>query len=262
MQLTVERRIARPNPISQWAVLTGRIVTQMWTQGEIMFTVIIAIVLTVGLYVPMRFMMGTVQNVQYGQYVVAIILLQALGMGMGVTGQMAAEEAAGNFTDRLKAMPIPPMAIVLSRIAAGGVRAVISIVVVVSLGYLIGFRLSAGLVQTLFFGLFALTIGVGLTLLATAVGTSIANPAAMSQITTLPTMLLGITSTGFMPESGFPSWLRGFARNQPISQWAQTLRDTAGGGASLHSATASVVWIGAVILIAGPLAVWGIGRRQ
>ena len=44
----------------------------------------------------------------------------------------------------------------------------------------------------------------------------------------LPQLILGMVSTGFAPVDQFPDWIRGFARNQPISAFVNVLRALSG----------------------------------
>jgi ABC-2 type transport system permease protein len=42
----------------------------------------------------------------------------------------------------------------------------------------------------------------------------------------LPTLILGMMSSGFVPVSQFPEWIQPFVRNQPISQFVNVMRAT------------------------------------
>lgn len=263
MTLTLTPRVERPaSSFQQWLAMSGRIIKQMTFGGEILGAVLVSFVCTVGFYLPMKYVMETVNKVDYGQYVVAIIVLQSLSISMASAAQRAAVEGAFNFTDRLKTMPIRPTVILIARLTGSLYRSAVSIAVIMVLGYIIGFRLHAGPVQSVLFFVFSLSVGVILSLVADFMGTVSANATAMSQAITLPSLILGMMSTGFVPEAGFPEWTHPFVRNQPVSQISGVMREMSTTGATWHSATAALIWLSALAAIATPLAVWAIGRRR
>ncbi|KAF0848157.1 ABC-2 type transport system permease protein [Nocardia caishijiensis] len=246
---------------AQWRALTGRIVRTMATKGELIVAVLTPLVVTVAFYLPLRYVMK-VQGIDYAQYVMPIIVLQTMAMTMMSNAQLAAFEALTGLSTRLQTMPIGSLVPLLSRICAGLVRSVVSLIATVGYGYLIGFRFTGGVVQALAFCGFALAVGVVLTLGADALGSLTKNPEALSQALTLPILIFGMMSTGFVPENSFPTWARGFARNQPISQFAQTLSDMAEGHLSWAGTWVSLVWLGIAAVVFLPLAVWASVRRS
>jgi ABC-2 type transport system permease protein len=159
-------------------------------------------------------------------------------------------------------MPIGSLVPLMSRICAGLVRSVVSLIATVGYGYLIGFRFTGGWLQALAFCGFALAVGIVLTLGADALGSLTKNPEALSQALTLPILIFGMMSTGFVPEASFPAWVRPFARNQPISQFAHTLSDMAAGHLSWAGTWVSLVWLGGLAILFLPLAVWASVRRS
>ncbi|MFC6009758.1 ABC transporter permease [Nocardia lasii] len=250
-----------PNSFAQWRALTGRIVYTMATKGELIVAVLFPLVITVAFYLPLRYVMQ-VQGIDYAQYVMPIIVLQTMAMTMMSNAQLAAFEALTGLSTRLQTMPIGALVPLMSRICAGMVRSTVSLAATIGYGFMIGFRFTGGLPQALAFCGFALAVGVVLTLGADALGSLTKNPEALSQALTLPILIFGMLSTGFVPEAAFPSWARAFARNQPISQFAQTLSDMAAGQLSWAGSWVSLVWIGGAAVLFLPLAVWASVRRS
>lgn len=60
-------------------------------------------------------------------------------------------------------------------------------------------------------------------------------------------------STGIAPEKTFPDWLRPYVRNQPISQFAETLRGMATGQLVLSNLAATLVWCLGMVLVFGAI---------
>lgn len=251
----------RQDSFAQWRALTGRIVHTMATKGELIVAVLTPLVVTVAFYLPLRYVMKF-QGIDYAQYVMPIIVLQTMAMTMMSNAQLAAFEALTGLSSRLQTMPIGSLVPLLSRLSAGMVRSLVSLAATIGYGYLIGFRFTGGWAQAFAFCGFALAVGVVLTLGADALGSLTKNPESLSQALTLPILIFGMLSTGFVPENAFPTWARAFARNQPISQFAQTLSDMAAGNLSWAGSWVSLAWLGGVAVFFLPLAVWASVRRS
>nr|WP_227985430.1 ABC transporter permease [Nocardia spumae] len=252
---------ARISGFAQWQALTGRLVRTMATKGELVVAVITPLVFTVGFYLPLRFVMQ-VKGIDYAQFVMPIIVLQTMSFTMMSNAQIAAFEAMTGLHSRLQTMPIGPMVPLTSRICAGLVRSVTSLIAALVFGYVIGFRFSAGLGQAVLFCVFSLAVGTVLAIGADGLGSLTKSPESLSQALTLPTLILGMLSCGFVPEAGFPEWIRPFARNQPISQFSFAMRDMAAGGVTWDVLWVPLVWLIGLAVAFVPLAVWASARRS
>ncbi len=251
---------ARISPFAQWRALTGRTVRTMATKGELVVAVITPLVFTIGFYLPLRYVMQF-KGIDYAQFVMPIIVLQTMSFTMMSNAQLAAFEAMTGLHSRLQTMPIGQLVPLTSRICAGLVRSTTSLIAALIFGYAIGFRFSAGIGQAVLFCVFSLAVGTVLAIGADALGSLTKSPESLSQALTLPTLILGMLSCGFAPESAFPSWIRPFARNQPISQFAYAMRDMAADGVSWHVLWVPLVWLIGLAVAFVPLAIWASVRR-
>ncbi|MGX1763298.1 ABC transporter permease, partial [Streptomyces lydicus] len=139
---------------------------------------------------------------------------------------------------------------------------VTSLAAAILFGYLIGFRFVAGFGQAVLFCAFSLAVGTTLALGADALGSLTKSPESLSQALTLPTLIFGMLSCGFVPEKQFPEWIRGFVRNQPVSQFSFALRDMAADGVSWQVLWVPLVWVSGLALVFTPLAIWASVRRS
>lgn len=252
---------AKPSSFAQWRALTGRIVWVMATKGELIVAVITPLVFTLGFYLPLRYVMKF-QGIDYAQFVMPIIVLQTMSFTMMSNAQMAAFEALTGLNTRMQTMPIGKLVPLLARLSAGLVRSVTSLAAALVWGHLIGFRFESGWGQAVLFCVFSLTVGTVLAIGADALGSLTKSPEALSQALTLPTLVLGMMSCGFVPESGFPAWIRPFVRNQPISQFSFALRDMADNGVTWQVLWVPLVWLIGLAIAFVPLAVWASVRRS
>lgn len=250
-----------PSGFVQWQVLTARSVWTMVRHGELVVAVIAPLIFTVGFYLPLKFVMQ-LQGIDYAQFLMPIIVLQAMAFTAISASQRASAESLSGFNTRLQTMPVVGAVPLVSRISAGVVRSVVSLTAALGFGYVIGFRFSAGVGQAVLFCAFALAISTMLSVGADAIGTLSKSPESTSQMLTLPQLILGMASCGFVPESGFPEWIRPWVRNQPISQFSFSMRDMAEGGVSFHVLWPSLAWIVGLLVLFVPLALWANSRRS
>ncbi|WP_416566975.1 ABC transporter permease [Nocardia testacea] len=251
----------RVSAFAQWRALTGRVVWTMSTKGEMIAAIVMPLVFTVGFYLPLRYVMQF-QGIDYAQFVMPIVVLQTMAFTMMSNAQLAAVEALTGFSTRLQTMPIGMLVPLTSRIAAGLFRSVVSLIAALIYGHVIGFEFTAGWGQTVGFCAFALAVGTVLAVGADGLGSLTKSPASLSQALTLPTLIFGMMSCGFVPETGFPEWVRPFVRNQPITQFAYALRDMAGDGVTWEVLRVGLFWLVGAAAVFTPFAVWASVRRS
>jgi ABC-2 type transport system permease protein len=99
----------------------------------------------------------------------------------------------------------------------------------------------------------ALLLCLAVTLGADALGSSAKSVEGATHLLFVPQLLLFMMSTGIAPEKTFPAWLRPFVRNQPVSQFAETLRGLAGGHVALGNLTATLAWCLGMVLVFGAI---------
>ncbi|MGO4200929.1 ABC transporter permease [Rhodococcus sp. TAF43] len=250
-----------PNAFQQWMVLTGRTLKTMVKTGELAVAIVAPLIFTIGFYLPLRFVMK-LQGIDYAQFLMPIIVLQAMAFTAISASQLASVEALHGLTTRLKTMPVSGPVPLLSRMTSALVRSTIALAAALAYGYAIGFRFSAGFAPAGLFCVMALAISLALSLGADAIGTLSKSPEATAQALALPQLILGMLSCGFVPESGFPEWIRPFVRNQPISQFSYAMRDMAEGGLSASTLFPATAWCVGLAAVFAPLAWWASMRRQ
>ncbi|MEU8896766.1 ABC transporter permease [Nocardia sp. NPDC048505] len=252
---------AKPSSFAQWRALTGRIVWIMATKGELIIAFVTPLVFTLGFYLPLRFVMKF-QGIDYAQFVMPVIVLQTMAFTMMSNAQLSAFEALTGLSTRLQTMPIGALVPLSARISAGLIRSVTSLVAAILFGYMIGFRFVAGFWQAALFCAFSLAVGTVLAIGADGLGSLTKSPESLSQALTLPTLIFGMLSCGFVPERSFPEWIRPFARNQPISQFSFAMRDMAADGVTWQVLWVPLVWLIGAALVFIPFAIWASVRRS
>lgn len=247
--------------VQQWLTLTARIARSMIVEREFLPALIVPGVFALGFYLPLRVVISD-YNVDYAQFLMPIIVLQSMAFTATAAAQRAALESIRGMTRRLRTMPIVRGAPLAARLTAAAMRATISIVAAIAYGTALGFRFHGGFGQALAFYAFAMMFVLVLSLGADAIGSLARNPEATAQAMFLPQLVLGLFSTGFVPEEAFPSWAQAFARNQPISHFATAMRAIADGTATWSTMAPAVAWTAAIAVVVVPLAIKAERRRS
>lgn len=256
-------RHAKPKPTAfeQWLALSGRNMHTMWVYGQFFVAVLAPLIFTIGFYLPLKLVMQLTAGVDYAQFVMPIIVLQAMAFTAVSAAHRAATEASNGMNSRFQTMPIVTGVPLAARMTSCFVHSAVSLIAAIGYGYLIGFRFQAGVDFTIAFCVCAMLIGFTLTAGADALGTLTKSPTVTSQALTIPQLILGMFSSGFVPVSNFPEWAQGFVRNQPISQFAASLRGMTDGTITLHGLLPSILWCAGLALVFIPLSVWANVRR-
>ncbi|MEV4235010.1 MULTISPECIES: ABC transporter permease [unclassified Nocardia] len=256
-RLSSERLVDAPPPrratVAQWWALTCRLVRPSWRNGELITALLAPTVFTVGFYVPLNFVM-TIKGhglSSYAQFLTPMIVMQAVAFCAITAAFRAASDAKDGLNTRFGSMAMVSAVPLAARVTAAMYRAAVSLTAALVCAHVIGFRFYGSWWDTVGFIGFAMLIALALCLGADLLGSVTKSPEATTQALILPQLILGMVSTGFAPARQFPSWIQGFARNQPVSQYVYGLRALAGD----PSGHAGVVgWS-----IFGPALAWALG---
>lgn len=253
-------RAPEPSWPQQWLTLSERGLRTMWVRGQFFIAVVAPLIFTVGFYLPLRLVMQF-QGVDYAQFVMPIIVLQAMAFTAISAAHRAATEASNGMKARFQTMPVAAGVPLAARMSASLAHSLLSLAAAITYGYVIGFRFQGGLAYTFGFLALALLVGFTLTTAADALGTLTKSPEVTSQALTLPQLILGMFSSGFVPVEQFPSWAQGFVRNQPISQFSESLRAMSEGSITFGLVFPSLLWCAGLAAIFIPLSIWANVRR-
>jgi ABC-2 type transport system permease protein len=263
---------ARPTPstVQQWWVLTVRVITPTLRNGEVLTQVAASVMFTAGFYIPLKHMMGlfAASMSSYAQYLMPLIALQAVAFAAVSAAFRSATDSVQGINRQFKSMPITPLTPLAARMSASMYRCCIALVVSLACGYVIGFRFYGHVAHTVGFLLLVLLIGAVLALLGDLIGAANKNPEATTPLLLPPIFVLGLLSAGLEPVERFPSWIRGFVRDQPVSQYVYALRALAGdstpaaGAVSWSVISPPLIWLAASAVIVLPLHVLVSTRRR
>jgi len=154
---------------------------------------------------------------------------------------------------RFWVMPVHRSAVIVGRLAAEAIRALVTACLVFLVGAAFGFRIEGGPLALV--AMLALAMFYG-----AAFSTVVTSAALLSERTTLVewiaigTNLLMLFNSGFAPVSVYPTWLQPIVRNQPLSCGVDALRSLALGTPDTGAIVALLGWsIGLFVLFWRPL---------
>jgi ABC-2 type transport system permease protein len=239
--------------VQQWWVLTVRLITPTLRNGEMLTQVGASIMFTAGFYIPLKDTMGAfIQGMSsYAQYLMPLIAIQAIAFAGVSAAFRSATDSVQGINHRFKSMPIAPLTPMASRMSASMYRCSVALTVSLVCGHVIGFRFYGSLAHTVGFCLLVLLIGAAMGLIGDLIGTANENPEATMPLMMPPLLILGLLSVGLQPFERFPSWIQGFVRDQPVSQYVYALRALSGDSTP---AAGAVSWS-----VVFPAAIWPVG---
>lgn len=176
-----------------------------------------------------------------------VALISAMsGSSTGMVG-INAERLSG-FLARLWALPIRRVAGLLARLGYEVARLVLTTLIILGVGFALGFRFHRGLVHGLLWVAVPVLFGMAFAALATIA--ALYWPTAIMVEATQPVIVLGATfCTGFVPLDKYPDWVQPVVRNQPMSLAVDAMRGLSAGGPVTAPLTGYLLWCAAIILV-------------
>lgn len=183
----------------------------------------------------------------YIDYVAPGILLMTVASAAQGTAISVATDMTEGIIARFRTMAIARVSVLTGHVIGSMIQTLISLVLVVGVAVLIGFRPTAGLGEwvaataVLAMFTFALTwLSVAFGLVSKSVETASNLPMVL--------ILLPFLGSGFVPTDSMPAGLRWFAEYQPFSPVIETIRGLLLGGPVGSSAVLAVGWSAGIAL--------------
>lgn len=239
--------------MSALAALTLRTLSGTLRDADLLF----AVLAPVGCFLGFTLALGNLIDtgpMTYPQYVLPVVIVQAMLFGAMTTADRAARDRLSGFGVRLRTLPIPVAVPLAARMLYCLIRAVVALVAGTAVAWVFGFRMVGGLGYVVLFVVIVLTFAVAVCLGADALGSRIGSVESSSQLLLLPQLVLVLLSTGIAPAESFPAWLGPFVHYQPVSQVTETLRGLASGHVAGAGLAMTVAWCIALVVLFGGLA--------
>jgi len=183
---------------------------------------------------------ATGQNSAYGT-VPLVILVGAMFGSIASATRLNRERATGLLA-RLYVLPINRAADLTSRVMSELVRILVTTLILLAAGHLIGFRFTQGLGPATGLVLVALAYGAAFATFTLALAVSARPGAPIVPYLGLASSLLMFFNSGFSPVSAYPDWLQPIVANQPMTPAIELMRALAAGGPIAENLVKVTVW--------------------
>jgi len=160
----------------------------------------------------------------YVNYLLPGIMLMAIGSGIAyVAYRLFIDKQRGIF-ERFHSMPIARSTVLWGHVLTSLISNGISVVVIIIVALLMGFRSSAGILEWLsVFGILGV-FTLALTWIAVIAGLAAKTPDGAGAFS-YPIIFLPFISSAFVPTDTMPSAVRVFAENQPVTPIVEAIRN-------------------------------------
>jgi ABC transporter DrrB family efflux protein len=195
-------------------------------------------------------------GVSYIDYLLPGILVQSVTFRASMTAIGLSDDLKLGVIDRFRSMPMARSAVLIGRTSADLVRNVLIIVLMIVVGYIIGFRFQAGVLQAL--GCIALVSAFGLALswIFAFLGLTVRSAEAAQSAGFVVLFPLVFASSVFVPVSTLPGWLQTIAKVSPVTLTANAARSLALVPGTPSSLGGAIAWIAGLLAVFIPLSVW------
>ncbi len=194
-----------------------------------------------------------VGGAEYVTYLLPGILLITIASGIAYTAFRLFTDVSSGIFERFQSMPIARSAVLWGHVLTSVVANLISLVLVVLVALVMGFRSGAGVLAWLAVLGILLLFTLALTWLAVIPGltaTSVDGVGGFSY----PLVFLPFISSAFVPTASMPGPVRWFAENQPVTSIVDTLRNLLAEQPVGSEGWTAVAWCVGLLLVAYVLA--------
>ena len=254
---------AAPGPLVRfgWAVTDTLTITRrnllVWMRvpAYLVFTVIQPVIFVL----MFRYVFGGAIPVDvpggYVNYLIPGIVAQTAAFASFGTAIALAMELKKGVIDRLRSMPMARSAVLAGRLVADTGRMTVTILIIIGVGYAVGFRFINGFGAAVAMILLAIVFGVAICCISAFTGLAIGDEESVQAFGLIWLFPLTFLSSAFVPIETMPGWLQAFANNQPVTYVVDTMRALALGGPVAANLWKSLAWLAGIFIVFLPLAV-------
>jgi ABC transporter DrrB family efflux protein len=205
-----------------------------------------------------RYVFGGAINtgrISYVNYLLPGIIVMTAVFGSLTTGLGLTEDLAAGAVDRFRSLPIARSAVLIGRTTADLVTNVITLIVMLLIGFAVGFRPSQPVYDLVAAFALVLAFAYVFSWISAFVGVSVRNPEIAQSVGFIWVFPLVFASSAFVPTEHMPEVVRAFADINPVSLVVNAARDlTIGHGDALRPALGAVAWLVGLLVVFVPLA--------
>ena len=242
--------------VSDSVVMTRRGLTQTLRNPTLVVFTFLEPVILILIF---RYAFGGAIRTPKGSYVnflVPGILVLTAVFGAIVTGIGLSEDLSKGIVDRLRALPIARSALLIGRTVSDLARNIGSVILILGVGVLVGFRPSEPMVRVVAGIALLLAFGYVFSWIAATIGLLVRDPETAQGVGFVWVFPLTFMSSAFVPTHTMPAAVRAFADVNPVTFCVDAVRALTVGGHAGRPVLGTLAWLAGLLLVFVPFAVW------
>jgi ABC-2 type transport system permease protein len=188
------------------------------------------------------------------------ILLITIASGIAYTAVRLFSDMQGGLFERFQSMPIARSGVLWAHVLTSLVANLISLVIVVLVALIMGFRSGAGVTAWLAVSGILFVFTLALTWVAVLPGLTAKSVDGASAFA-YPLIFLPFISSAFVPTDSMPGAVQAFAEHQPVTSIVNTMRDMFAGQPGGDDIWIALGWCVGILVIAYLLAIRAYRRK-
>ena len=231
------------------SVMLGRSMRHIFRSMDTIITVTIMPIMLMLLFVYV--FGGAIQTGtdNYVNYLLPGILLIAIASGISYTAYRLFLDVQGGIFERFHSMPIARSTVLWGHVLTSLVSNAISVVVIILVALIMGFRSPAGVLSWLAVAGILALFTLALTWIAAIAGLS-AKSVDGAGAFSYPLIFLPFISSAFVPTQSMPPVVRAFANHQPVTAIVEAIRALLSGQAVGNNIWVALAWCAGIMLVA------------
>ncbi len=242
-------RTAKNYFLSDMGVMFGRSMRHIFRSMDTIITVSITPIAIMLLFVYVFGGAIETGTTNYIDYLLPGILLMTIGSGIAYVAYRLFTDKERGIFQRFHSMPISRSTVLWGHVLTSLISNGISVVVIILVAVLMGFRSLAGIMQWLaVFGILGI-FTLALTWIAVIAGLAAKTPDGAGAFS-YPIIFLPFISSAFVPTDTMPGVVRAFAENQPVTPIVEAIRNLLANQSVGNDIWIALAWCIVIIVVA------------
>jgi oleandomycin transport system permease protein len=197
----------------------------------------------------------------YLPYLLPGLLVQTVVFSTMGTGVALNDDFAKGVFDRFRSLPIARVAPLIGAVLGDAVRYTLSIVILMTTGFVLGFRFQNGIGNGLLALVIVLLFALSMCWIWVWLGLSLKTAQGVQGVAFLVMFPLTFGSNVFVQTSTLPGFLQAFVKVNPVKYLVDTMRALMLGGDLQKPLLITLAWMVGLIAVFAPLAIRAYRRR-
>jgi len=163
-------------------------------------------------------------ELSYVQFLMPGIFIQNALFQSTNTAIGLAEDLKTGIIDRFRSLPMARSAVLAGRTTSDLIKNFLLLVIVIGIGYLVGFKFENGLFNALGVVLLVISVGFAFSWISACIGLALKQVEAVQAASFTWIFPVVFVSSAFVPVAGMSGFLQVVARNNPVTIWCNLAR--------------------------------------